>query len=156
MNAIDAPWDGTHVGPGPIATQRVPANDHAPRGGVIGLQLTTAASPVPVLLDVKRLGAFLDVHEHEIFVCVGDAAETHWGLHDALVNQKDESARKALWRLSRDSRWVDLGLMDRLSGKLHQPLSDYRRIVGTGDASATIVTEGVARICVNRGFALSS
>jgi hypothetical protein len=112
MTTATLSWDGTPLGPGPIAlTVPPPAPGDDPTTMV--MHAASAASTAVVSVPQGRLKAFFEGHPDRLFVSV-EVAPIHRTLREVLEHVRGgKSGQAAVWALTRDGRWVDLRLLDR-------------------------------------------
>jgi len=101
-------WDGAPLGPGPIALAIFPDQQGLASGG-LGAACSADRS---VLIAAEQFQPFVAVHHSVEIVCHG-AAALHWLLHEHF-HGRDRTALATLWMLSRQSRLIDVAILDQL------------------------------------------
>jgi hypothetical protein len=123
-------WDNHPLGPGPVALVVVPAGPDGPTSRVPSMLGAACAEGGPVFLVADQFAPFLRAHSRGELVC-HDAARLHRLLHESLSERKDAGALSALWGFSRESRLLDVMLLDQRirlfygeDGSRGRPLTD--------------------------------
>jgi hypothetical protein len=111
MKAPTIQWDGSCIGPGPIALD-VHQKSGGNKGEVMWLLAGSTTSAAVICFQAERFGEFLQQHAEGLFGCE-DVGALHWQLYDYLTTRGATSALNAIWRLANDARWIDLCLLDR-------------------------------------------
>jgi hypothetical protein len=73
-----------------------------------------------------QLGEFARLHQEVVVIC-HEAARLHWLLHHHLSASENANAVAALWALSRDSRLIDIMLLDQEIRRFHGEALPPRR-----------------------------
>jgi hypothetical protein len=108
------PWNGTRIGPGPVAFAAFPRAHPDSADGPLALAVAGSTEHAAVLLPIQ-IRLFIEVHADAELVC-HDSAALHWLLvqHLRFQHANDTEAVATLWRYSRQARLIDVRLLDQL------------------------------------------
>jgi hypothetical protein len=105
-------WAGNRLAEGEISLAVFGRRPHRESIHRVPLLGSVAAGTVNALLIPSDFGRFLRQHQDATIVCY-DAAATHWMLEDYFRRSGDGEPLKILWAYSRESRLIDIMLLDQ-------------------------------------------